>query len=211
MRPIGVDAGPPESLNSRAMSLRRSNLRHRILRAIPKPLSLTTGLGLLILPAFGCNWAKQKMSTESAPQAAALLLPNEITVVVPFTRFADFDGTPGIDGIELCVQPLNAFGEPTRLAGSLRVELLSFVGPSGDPRGDQLAQWEIQLATKADQDSHWNRATRMYQFHLDVDRSSLEPESKYVLELTATDAFGSHSNVRYVIVWDPARSRGAPK
>lgn len=153
----------------------------------------------LPLISFGCTQLTSDAAGDRARLTASLLLPDEISVVSPFTGFVNFDDEPGIDGIQLCIQPLNTFDEPIRLVGSLRVELLSYVGTSGDPRGEQIAQWEIPLSSKADQNTHWNRATRMYELHLDLDRTSVKPESKYVLQLTTTDAFGSMVSSHHVI------------
>ena len=149
--------------------------------------------------ACGCTQLTNDTTGDRARQVASLLLPDEISVVSPFTGFVNFDDQPGVDGIELCIQPLNTFDEPIRLVGTLRVELLSYVGSSGDPRGEQIAQWEIPLSSKADQNTHWNRATRMYELHLDLDRTSVKSESKYVLQLTTTDAFGSMVSSHHVI------------
>lgn len=160
---------------------------------------LSTRVILLPLIACGCTQLTNDTSGDRARRAASLLLPDEITLVRPFTGFVNFDDEPGVDGIELCIQPLNTFDEPIRLVGMLRVELLSYVGTSGDPRGEQIAQWEIPLSSKADQNTHWNRATRMYELHLDLDQTSLKSESKYVLQLTTTDAFGSIASSHHVI------------
>ncbi|MCH7994803.1 MAG: hypothetical protein IIB57_10225 [Planctomycetes bacterium] len=160
---------------------------------------LSTCVALFPFVACGCTQLTNETSGDRARLTASLLLPDEISVIGPFTGFVNFDDQPGVDGIELCIQPLNAFDEPIRLVGTLRVELLSYVGTSGDPRGEQIAQWEIPLSSKADQNTHWNRATRMYELHLDLDRTSLKSESKYVLQLTTTDAFGSMVSSHHVI------------
>ncbi len=153
-------------------------------------------MAFLPLISLGCTQLTSKTTGDRARQTASLLLPDEINVVSPFTGFVNFDDQPGI---AVCIQPLNTFDEPIRLVGSLRVELLSYVGTSGDPRGPQIAQWEISLSSKADQNTHWNRATRMYEFHLDLASTTVKPESKYVLQLTTTDAFGSMVTSHHVI------------
>ena len=153
--------------------------------------------------AGGCAQMATHAGDGHDREAMSILLAERVELSSAFTRFVDLDGEPGADGIELFVQPLNAFGEPVRVAGSLGVELLAFVPTSGDPRGRPLARWNVPLSSRIDQTTHWNRATGMYELILGLDRTTIEPKSRYVVQVTATDVFGSMQTSH--LVMEPAR------
>lgn len=155
---------------------------------------LRTGVVLccgIVLTA--CRTAPAPLSVEQAG-ALAPLMPDSIEIVEPFTRWADRDGRPGIDGLVVCVQPRNNSGDPVRAAGEVSIELYAFRDGSADHKGARLEQWSLPLLSSDDQDDHWNRATQMYEYRLDLSGASAidGPGGRFVLEVTIRSVLGDN-------------------
>jgi len=136
----------------------------------------------------------------------ALLLPAKIRVVEQFTSWQRSTGD-GIDGITLYVQPLNATGDPVQAAGMMLAELYTFQPASGEPRGNRVELWELPLVTREDQEAHWNRATQMYEFNLELSPESraMPPGGQFVLEVTYNAPIGEHRTASIVLKTPLAR------
>ncbi len=128
-------------------------------------------------------------------------MPQSIEIVEAFTRWADFDDRPGIDGIELHVQPLTAAGEPIQTAGTILAELYEFRPASGLSKGERKEMWTIALLTESDQVQRWNRATQMYDFQLELASQSegMSAGEKYVLMVTHHSPLGVHRSDEMIL------------
>jgi len=128
-------------------------------------------------------------------------MPKAIEIVEAFTRWVDLKPQAGIDGIEVYVQPQSFAGEPIRASGAMLVELYAFKKASGDPKGPRVEFWSIPLETEADQEAHWNRATEMYQFRLELSPSAppLTPGDRFILLVTHNSPLGGHQSDEMVL------------
>ncbi len=147
---------------------------------------------LLLLALVGC--ASTPSSTEDAARERmlALLMPGKIEIVAPFTRVKSFDDDTTPDGIELLLQAVNSLDDPSMIVGSVHVDLFLHIPASGDPKGQRLEYWDVELSTLQDQRTFWNQATQMYEFHLPVDPSLIPAEDRFVLRVTYTSPLGEH-------------------
>lgn len=153
---------------------------------------LLTAVGLLICVA-ACS-PKYNDIAEN-PQSAALLellMPKEVQIVEAFSEFKSFDDDRIPDGLEVLLQPTNAFGETVNIVGGLRFELYSFQQASGIRAGQRYQQWDVVLASKEDHERYWNKATQMYEFQLLFDVDSIPREEKYVVQVTYTSPLKQH-------------------
>ncbi len=138
-----------------------------------------------VTPQSGDEAARQKM--------LELIMPRKIAIVKPFTRVRNFEDSGSSEGIELLVQASNSLDNPgLMIVGGIRVELYEFVAGSGDQKGRQLEQWDIDLSTEKQQRTYWNTLTQMYEFRLGIDPTSIPPAERYVLMITYNSPLGEH-------------------
>ncbi len=122
-----------------------------------------------------------------------LLMPQRVRIVEAFTGFRSFDDDDLPDGIELLFQPLDAYGDPVKIAGSVRVELYTHKQASGMPKGQRVCDpWQVDLLTPEDQQRYWNVITGMYEVPLEFPAGAQPGGSKYVLALTYDSPLGEH-------------------
>lgn len=158
-------------------------------------------MGMICLLLAACRGGWSPAVEGQSQESLSLLMPREIRIVEPFTRWGDFDGNPGIDGIDVYVQPVNAFGDPIRMTGTLLVELYAFRPASADRKGMRKELWELNLLTEGDQKERWNRATQMYEFRLELsaESRSASPGDKLVLVVTHNSPLGEHRGDEMVL------------
>jgi len=130
-----------------------------------------TGLAMLI--AGGCgdsgNWTLGTKGETSGPQQQVpepvnLLLPESVSIH-PFTG-RTFAENGGISGIDVRIETLDHYGDPTKAFGEFRFELYGFVPNRLDPKGKRIASWEESLLDPGTNLLHWDKITRMYIFKL---------------------------------------------
>lgn len=93
--------------------------------------------------------------------------PASIRIHPTFTQIRGWNNDGKLDGIEVTLEMLDQFGEPTRATGTVRFELYSYRPDLPDPRGPRLAApWTAMLNTTQDQQLRWNSALRAYTFQL---------------------------------------------
>lgn len=157
------------------------------------------GIGCISV-AVGCRPTSVNLADGATRQQLTLLMPAEVNIVGPFTRFCSLSSGKQLDGIDLLLQPINTFGDPVNISGHLIAELYEFRQASGDCKGAELQQWDISLTTEREQRKYWNRTTSMYEFRLHLDRSALgRPHQKYVLEVTYNTPLKEHMVDEYVM------------
>lgn len=151
----------------------------------------------------GCA-QRTNLADADARGMVELLMPQRIELVEAFTGFRSFDRDDQPDGIEVLVRALDTFGDPVKIAGTIRFELYSFEQASGESAGRRLcAPWEVTLVTQQDQKRYWNLVTGMYEMPLEFPAGfaaeAPAKERKFVLEATYTTPLGTHMTDQCVI------------
>ncbi len=157
-------------------------------------------LGMLLLVSFGCHRPGSPVDEDARQDALALLMPNKIEIVKPFTRVRSFDDDTTPDGIELLLRAVNALDNPgLMIVGDVRVELYEYTPASSDHKGRQFDRWEIELRTEDEQRTYWNQLTQMYEFKLQINPDEVPRAEKYVLQVTYTSPLGEYLTDDYVL------------
>ena len=161
------------------------------------------------LSATGLACAQRRVDLDDAATAQMLLLlmPDRI-IVEPFTGLKSFDDDARPDGLELVLRPVDAFNDPVKIAGALRVELYRFRQASGQRKGAKIEQWDVPLNTPRAQRLYWNHFTQMYEIPLELDLASAAGADKYVLEVTYNTPLGEHMVTEYVFEAPPTSGPG---
>jgi hypothetical protein len=158
-------------------------------------------IAMLLLATVGACGPRYEDISQN-PESAGLLellLPQEVQIVEAFTEFKSFDDDRIPDGLEVLLQPTNAFGETVNIVGGLRFELYSYQQASGIPAGKRYQQWDVVLASKDDHQRYWNKATQMYEFQLLFDVETIPREEKYVVQVTYNSPLKKHLTGQAVV------------
>lgn len=170
-----------------------------------KRLGLTPALlGSLLLGAVGCNGPGPMTDAEARQHALALLLPQQVRIE-PFTRAAlsPTDGMP--NELIVYVRAEDQFGDPVKVAGTFNCELYSFKRASGDPKGERIELWRIEVLDREDQVRYWDHTAQMYEFRLQIRHLAAEEGApalgadKAVLLLTYNTPWGEHLEDEYIL------------
>lgn len=147
---------------------------------LPRCLMLLLSLAPLAVVAGGCQPDRRYPRGD-------MFGPSSMRVHPIFTRYKDWTGDNGIDGIEAVVELQDQFGEPTRATGRVMFELYDYRQDFPEPRGRRIGgPWIVPLTTKEEQQRYWSKAVRGYSFQLGAPR----PEGRGVV-LLATFHFGN--------------------
>lgn len=186
---------------------------------------------LLVLAGAGCSRpqtldfgtaepaapAPPASDDQARKQMVEVVLPVAIDIQGPFTRPASFDKDNVPDGIEVVLEAVDHQDQTTRMVGHLVLELYNHRQAAADPKGSQLQVWELDMATEKDQESYFNRLTRMYEFPLLVDRTQVPQSKQFVLVARYTNPWGKHIETEEVLDIEPllwqarsAQTVGAP-
>ncbi len=164
---------------------------------------------MVTLIVSGCEHGSRKPLDVSSETALIPLMPQSVRIVKPFTVWTDFDGEPGMDGVNVYLQPLNAAGDPVQAAGSIYVEMYTFQATSMEPKGDRLGIWDFPLRTQSDQDARWRRSVQMYELPVswpEADRPE-DLAAKYVLTVTHNSPLGDRHFDEMIIETPPVPGR----
>lgn len=104
-------------------------------------------------------------------------------VVGFFTRSKNFDNVPGDDGLEVRLQPLDQFGDPTKAIGSYRIEVFTYRLQSGEKRGDRLGHWFVAILDAAGNRKYYDPVDRSYVFPLLWDKE-IEAGTAVIVQAT---------------------------
>jgi len=100
-----------------------------------------------------------------APEWATMFAPRSL-VIGFFTQSKDFDGVPGDDGLEVRLQPLDRFGDPTKAVGSYRIEVFEHRTLTGEKRGARLGHWFVSVLDAEANRRYYDPVDRSYVFPL---------------------------------------------
>ena len=159
----------------------------------------------LLLAVTGCNEGTASMSdAEARQQALALLLPRNIRIE-PFTRVS-VDPREGLPGeLNVYVRAEDQFCDPVKVAGTFNCELYTFKQASGDPKGERVELWQMQVLDGEDQQRYWDHTAQMYEFRLQIQHLGGEGDlaalgrGKVVLLVTYNTPWGEHLEDEYVL------------
>ncbi len=193
---LPIDNLPAATIDSAIVPQRRS---FNVLNPLGG-IAVKAALALTIFCA-GCRQTTYDPLETQDYASLRVLMPHSVNIVEPFTTWADFDGTPGIDGINVFVQPVNAAGDPIQASGDIYVELHALQPASADPKGESLGIWDFPLHTQSEQDARWRRAVQMYDFPIQLPASarSAKPATKYVLSVTCNPPVGERRTDEYIL------------
>ena len=125
-------------------------------------------------------WEKKPERADIAvPEPIHLLLPQAIRIH-PFTGMRTFDETGGVKGIDVRIEALDAYGDPTKAFGKFQFTLYQFRTDSPNHRGPRIATWEEDLLAPKQNLVHWDNITRTYVFKLQWFRA-IPVGSKFLL------------------------------
>jgi len=117
-----------------------------------------------------------------APPWATMFAPRSL-VVGFFTRSKNFDEVPGDDGLEVRLQPLDQFGDPTKTVGSYRIEVFTYRLHTGEKRGRRLGHWFVSVLDEASNRQYYDPVDRSYVFPLLWDRE-IEAGAAVIVQAT---------------------------
>jgi len=112
----------------------------------------------------------------------ATFAPKSI-VIGFFTKSKSFTGQEGDEGLEVRLQPLDQFGDPTKAVGWYRVEVFAYRAMSSDKRGDRLGHWIVNVLDADSQRKYYDRVDRCYVFPL-LWEKGVEPGKAVVVQAT---------------------------
>lgn len=125
--------------------------------------TVVAGLLVIAMALGGCRPEAADVA-RPVPAPIHLLLPRELKFhsFSKTNRVFDGDGK----GMEVFVQALDAFGDPTKAFGTFRFEMYSPQPGRPGERGTQVATWEIDVYDPEDNLRHWNSFAPAYKFRL---------------------------------------------
>jgi hypothetical protein len=162
----------------------------------------------LLALAAGCGPTAPPRSADEQAMFGAVAFRIHPT----FTQIKDWSGRKKPDGIEAIIEFDDQFGEPTRAAGTIRLELYHFQEDDPDHRGHRLAIWSATLGNHDDQVGHWDPAARGYAFQLvfpqirldhayvltaQFDRNHTRLFDQLILEPSAKDGYKGDRRVKH--------------
>ena len=161
-----------------------------------------TALIIIMLAAtVGCNESADlntAAADQQVPEPINLLLPKTIRIH-PFTGTRDFDQSGGIRGIDVRIEAVDHYGDPTKAFGTMRFELYRFQPNSIDPKGKRIAVWEESTIEPAKNLLHWDKITRTYEFKLQWE-SPIPVGRKFVLQAVFTSPFSERMFAERVFI-----------
>ena len=173
-----------------------------------KRKTLQTVLLAISVGNVGCATSGTLNKPLDQKEALALVMPQRIEIVEPFTGVASFDGDDVPDGIELVLQAISSLGNPgMMIAGHLRIELFEYVKASADNQGRRVDHWEIPLSSVEDQQTHWNNLTQMYEFRLAIATKPPSEGTKYVVAATYLSPMGQRLSDESIITFSEKSTR----
>jgi len=162
-----------DALRQEALNLPQDAPRERLvtgliqLRDLIKP-EMTgppePGGRMAALPAGG-RAPPSPEDVQPAPGSFAMFAPKSL-VIGFFTQSKNFGGPGGAEGLEVFLQPLDQFGDPTKAIGAYRIEVFEYQPRSGEKRGNRLGHWYVTVLDVESTRKYYSSVDRLYVFPL---------------------------------------------
>jgi hypothetical protein len=174
-----------DSLREEALKLPDDGRRERLVTGLIQVRELLVGETILKPSAGGASGPvlpEPEGGAAPAPKWATLFAPASL-VIGFFTRSKDFDGQPGDDGLEVRLQPLDQFGDPTKAVGSYRIEVFQYRLRSSERKGTRLGHWFISVLDAESNRKYYDPVDRSYVFPL-LWETPLEAGTAVIIQAT---------------------------
>jgi len=146
------DAGPRERMVSGLIQMRELMMGESVMKSSePSP--------------EGPRLPAPEGGNKPAPAWATMFAPASL-VIGFFTRSRNFGGGAGDEGLEVRIQPLDQFGDPTKAVGSFRIEVFLYRVRSSEKKGDRLGHWFIKVLDVESNRKYYDPVDRSYVFPL---------------------------------------------
>jgi hypothetical protein len=123
---------------------------------------------VVALTVTGCTWLsgmRGDSGEKTEQEWMGMFGPTSIQISF-FTQSRDFDDNKGDDGLEICAQPFDKFGDPTKAVGNWRFEVFEYKERSLNRRGRRLCHWFVPVLTPEDNARYYDSIDRSYRFPL---------------------------------------------
>ena len=145
---------------------------------------LALAVGTVLSPA--CSFKGNDAPPTPTEQALSAWQPEPVSMrVYPSTRFVAGGTEPYL---LVRIELTDEMGDSIKAAGKMHLELRRTTGAAAAVARDRLYAWDVPLHTLEDQQRHYDRVTRTYQFRLRLDEpiTSQRDTSLFVV-LSPTD------------------------
>jgi hypothetical protein len=162
-----VAAELSDQLRDEAKKVTDAGTRARLMTGLEQLRNLLTQpeapLAVEAAPPDGAPRLPPVAAKAGAP--GAMFAPTSI-VIGFFTQSKNFDGVPGDDGLEVRLQPLDLFGDPTKAVGSYRIEVFAYRAHTTERRGERLGHWFVSVPDVESNRKYYDPVDRSYVFPL---------------------------------------------
>jgi hypothetical protein len=137
---------------------------------------------VLCLPACTPRTGGVESDDAGLAASARLIMPVRIKIE-PWTTAVSLSGKGSPDGLEVLLAAYDAFGDETKIVGTLHFELYTRRGASAERRDKRIAFWPVELNTHDALAHYWDRSVRFHRFTLRLPDGPLKPD-RYILAVT---------------------------
>lgn len=166
-----------------------------------RPIPIVAWAALFAAVVGGCEPDKIDLAppwanpSDTQPEPAAQPVPKPLHLLLPqavrihsFTGMRTFNEAGGVQGIDVRIEALDAYGDSTKAFGTFRFALYPYRPNLPNKRGQRIATWEEDLLEPRKNALHWDRITQAYQFRLQWNRP-VPVGNRYLLTATFTSPF----------------------
>jgi len=173
-----------DALRDEALKLPDGDQRERLVQGLIQVHDMMVGAAMLKPEPSGGGpkLPEPEGGAAPAPPWAVMFAPKGL-VIGFFTRSRNFDNIPGDDGLEVRVQPLDQFGDPTKAVGSYRIEMFAYRLQSEDKRGQRLGHWFVRVLDADANRKYYDPIDRSYVFPL-LWNYEVEPGTAVIVQAT---------------------------
>jgi hypothetical protein len=139
-----------------------------------------------------------EVGAQQIPSPINLLLPKAVRIH-PFTGTRTFDQAGGVKGIDVRIEALDGYGDPTKAFGQFYFALHQYVPGNADPKGKLIASWKEDIMEPNKNFLHWDNITRTYEFKLQWYRA-IPVGNRFVLAVSFTSPFTERKFAERVFV-----------
>ena len=174
-----------DAMREEALKLPDAGQRERLVSGLIQMRELMMGESMM-KPADEASGAPRLPGPEgaakSAPPWATMFAPASL-VIGFFTRSRNFSGTGADEGLEVRVQPLDQFGDPTKAVGSYRIEVFLYRIRTTEKKGERLGHWFVSVLDVEANRKFYDPVDRSYVFPL-LWEAPIGPGTQVIVQAT---------------------------